>query len=153
MRSPRKKVGESLRAPEEVLTLEREYCPPLEPALIYPIYSDFEDEPNALDLARNVLEELKNARIEEELANLTNDTKDTALRASESYPSIVTKASALPIPRFPRPSDPQSLVWDTVDAYRLRQRKLKRFLKRIFGPFDFSISADHSLYRIHVTRS
>ncbi|KAI4664209.1 uncharacterized protein J4E79_003711 [Alternaria viburni] len=44
---------------EDLRLLEQEYCPTIDPTLLYTIYSDFAGEPNAIDLTRQLLEPLK----------------------------------------------------------------------------------------------
>ncbi|KAF1828499.1 smr domain-containing protein [Decorospora gaudefroyi] len=41
---------------EDVRMLEQEYSPPIDPALIYSIYADFEGQPNQIGLARELLD-------------------------------------------------------------------------------------------------
>ncbi|KAF9697821.1 hypothetical protein EKO04_004513 [Ascochyta lentis] len=52
---------------EHLLILEQEYCPPIDPALVAAFYSDFADAPNALELARELLDPIKASAIAEQL--------------------------------------------------------------------------------------
>ncbi|KAL6709903.1 hypothetical protein ACN47E_000688 [Coniothyrium glycines] len=54
---------------EDLQILEREYCPPIDPALLHALYSDYADQPNALGLLREFLEPLKTAAAEEALTD------------------------------------------------------------------------------------
>ncbi|KAK7534870.1 uncharacterized protein J3D65DRAFT_591571 [Phyllosticta citribraziliensis] len=49
--------------------LEREYCPALDAALVYAIYSDYEGQPNALDQARAQLDLLRDSAVTEQFTD------------------------------------------------------------------------------------
>ncbi|KAK8189946.1 hypothetical protein HDK77DRAFT_408107 [Phyllosticta capitalensis] len=49
--------------------LEREYCPTLDAALVYVIYSDYEGQPNALDQARAQLDLLRDSAVAEQFTD------------------------------------------------------------------------------------
>lgn len=52
---------------EELNILEREYCPPVDPALVYAIFLDFDtDEQDRLQRARGLLDPIKQSAIEEQ---------------------------------------------------------------------------------------
>lgn len=52
---------------EELNILEREYCPPVDPALVYAIFLDFDpDEQDRLQRARELLDPIKQSAIEEQ---------------------------------------------------------------------------------------
>ncbi|ORX93577.1 hypothetical protein BCR34DRAFT_594642 [Clohesyomyces aquaticus] len=51
---------------EDIQTLETEYCPPIDPALIPPIYSDYAGSPDQMQLARQLLDLLKAAALAEQ---------------------------------------------------------------------------------------
>ncbi|CAA9965993.1 Smr domain containing protein [Pyrenophora teres f. maculata] len=44
---------------EDLRILEQEYCPPIDPTLLYTIYSDYAGDPNAVSLTRQLLDPLK----------------------------------------------------------------------------------------------
>lgn len=46
--------------------LQREYCPPIDPALVAAFYSDFADAPNALEKSRELLDPIKASAIAEQ---------------------------------------------------------------------------------------
>ena len=46
--------------------LQQEYCPPIDPALLAAIFSDFADAPNALELARELLDPIKASAVAEQ---------------------------------------------------------------------------------------
>ncbi|KAL1646184.1 hypothetical protein SLS61_007995 [Didymella pomorum] len=51
---------------EHLRILEQEYCPPIDPALLAAIFSDFADAPNALELARELLDPIKASAVAEQ---------------------------------------------------------------------------------------
>ncbi|KAF1922999.1 uncharacterized protein M421DRAFT_426227 [Didymella exigua CBS 183.55] len=51
---------------ENLLILEQEYCPPIDPALLAAIFSDFADASNALELARELLDPIKASAVVEQ---------------------------------------------------------------------------------------
>ncbi|KAF3053595.1 hypothetical protein E8E11_002649 [Didymella keratinophila] len=51
---------------ENLRILEQEYCPPIDPALLAAIFSDFADAPNALELARELLDPIKASAVAEQ---------------------------------------------------------------------------------------
>jgi hypothetical protein len=48
---------------------QQEYCPPIDPALLAALYSDFANAPNALEQARELLDPLKASAIAEQLTD------------------------------------------------------------------------------------
>ncbi|KAF1359145.1 hypothetical protein EJ07DRAFT_178751 [Lizonia empirigonia] len=52
---------------DQLRILEQEYCPPIDPALVTAIYNDFAGAPNALDLARELLDPIKASAPTEQL--------------------------------------------------------------------------------------
>ncbi|KAH8722767.1 hypothetical protein GQ44DRAFT_828660 [Phaeosphaeriaceae sp. PMI808] len=53
---------------EDLYILEEEFCPPLDPALVAAIFSDFVGQPNAINLTRALLDTFKESAIAEQLS-------------------------------------------------------------------------------------
>ncbi|KAF2788323.1 hypothetical protein K505DRAFT_315072 [Melanomma pulvis-pyrius CBS 109.77] len=51
---------------DDLHLLEKEFCPPIDPALVHAIYSDFAGTPDGIEQARGLLEDLKKAALDEQ---------------------------------------------------------------------------------------
>ncbi|PSN75198.1 hypothetical protein BS50DRAFT_34313 [Corynespora cassiicola Philippines] len=84
---------------EDLRILEQEFCPPLDPALVYAIYSDYAGEANGLALARETLEGVKQTAIAEQATDFDpsgssgNAVRDANQRSSDDAESAETWAS------------------------------------------------------------
>jgi hypothetical protein len=54
---------------EDLEKLEREYCPPMDPALVHAIFSDYGDNPDRLQIVREVLDGLKEPALQEQFTD------------------------------------------------------------------------------------
>ncbi|KAF2463114.1 uncharacterized protein BDR25DRAFT_347477 [Lindgomyces ingoldianus] len=73
---------------EDIQMLEREYCPPIDPALIPAIYSDYAGTPNAIDSVRKDLDVLKEVALLEQSTGFDpSGTSGDAERASAGQQS------------------------------------------------------------------
>ncbi|KAF2194103.1 hypothetical protein K469DRAFT_744815 [Zopfia rhizophila CBS 207.26] len=54
---------------EEIQMLEGEYCPPVDPALVHAIYSDYAHTPDGIQLARGLLDSIKQSALQEQFTD------------------------------------------------------------------------------------
>ncbi|KAL5401066.1 hypothetical protein PMIN03_011841 [Paraphaeosphaeria minitans] len=70
---------------EELHNLEREYCPPLDPALIHALYPDYAGQPGGTQVLRGLLEDLKQTAAVEQLTDFDpSGSSGGAVRPSPS---------------------------------------------------------------------
>ncbi|KAF2116976.1 hypothetical protein BDV96DRAFT_571353 [Lophiotrema nucula] len=68
---------------ESLQLLEKEYCPPVDPALVHAIYSDFADAPDGLQSARDLLNGIKRSALDEQTTDFDpSGSSGDALRSS-----------------------------------------------------------------------
>ncbi|KAF2091719.1 hypothetical protein K490DRAFT_70500 [Saccharata proteae CBS 121410] len=77
---------------EPISLLEREFCPPLDAAIVFALYSDFDGQKDALDLARQVLEPLKEAALVEQCTDFDPSGSSDARRGSSE--SLQTRSNS-----------------------------------------------------------
>ncbi|OJD36731.1 smr domain protein [Diplodia corticola] len=76
--------------------LQKEYCPPLDSALVISIYSDYKGEPNCLEQARAVLAHFKDAAAVEQLTDFDPSGCSTQPAEQSSSPEQGDQASRGP---------------------------------------------------------
>ncbi|KAF2198422.1 hypothetical protein GQ43DRAFT_457843 [Delitschia confertaspora ATCC 74209] len=70
---------------EDLQALEREYCPPIDSALFHAIYSEHANIPDGIQLARGLLDALKESALEEQLTDFDpSGSSGDALRVNPS---------------------------------------------------------------------
>ncbi|KAF2651526.1 hypothetical protein K491DRAFT_719718 [Lophiostoma macrostomum CBS 122681] len=72
---------------EDLQLLEQEFCPPIDPALVHAVYADFDGTPDGLQLARELLDGIKQTALEEQATDFDPSGSSSSGAAFQSSPS------------------------------------------------------------------